>query len=304
MTQRLEFHAMGSRMIAIVDTDAAPAELENLPGQFGAWEQVLSRFRNDSELCELNRRAGKAVHVSRVLWDVFEASQQANARTGGMVNPLIMDALIRAGYDRSFDEIEADDAYPDLAPTLEMVPCLSEVVADADAHTLCLPAGAQLDFGGIAKGWAAQQAVLGLSAYGPALVSAGGDIAVSGRRADGEPWEIGVEDPLRPGAYIESVFLERGGVATSGRDYHHWRRAGSQLHHIIDPRTGLPAETDVLTATVIAPDAILAEALAKAVLISGGETGLAWLESDDALAGLLVLENGQKRYSRNLGEYL
>ena len=143
-----------------------------------------------------------------------------------------------------------------------------------------------------------------LSVHGPALFSAGGDIAISGPRADGEPWQIDVDDPFQPGGYIETLYLERGGVATSGKDYRHWIRAGILQHHIIDPRTGLPADTDVLTATIIAPTSLLAEAFAKAVMISGSEVGLAWLDADNRLAGLLVLENGQRVYSRNVGEYL
>lgn len=192
----------------------------------------------------------------------------------------------------------------DLPSGSSRVPTLADVVADAEAQTIRVPAGAHLDFGGVAKGWAANQAMLALSTYGSALFSAGGDIAVSGPRANGDAWDISVEDPFEPGAFMEMLYLERGGVATSGKDYRNWMRAGVPQHHIIDPRTGLPAETDIITATVIAPTAMHAEALAKAVLISGSEAGLAWLDSDDSLAGLLVLENGQRIYSRNLGLYL
>lgn len=224
--------------------------------------------------------------------------------TSGLVNPLIMDALISAGYDRSFDLRQPLEASGWLSLEQIKVPALSEIVADETEHKLCLPAGAHLDFGGVAKGWAAEQAMQALSLYGPALFSAGGDIAVSGFCRDGEPWSIDVDDPFQPGAFIETLYIGKGGVATSGKDYRHWMRAGIPQHHIIDPRNGLPAETDILTATVIAPSSLLAEALAKAVLISGSQDGMAWLDSDARLAGLLVLENGQRLYSRNLGMYL
>jgi thiamine biosynthesis lipoprotein len=113
-----------------------------------------------------------------------------------------------------------------------------------------------------------------------------------------------VDDPFRPGEYVTSVFMERGGIATSGRDYRHWIRAGRPQHHIIDPHTGEPAETDVLTATVIAPDAMQAEAMAKAVLIAGSQAGLAWLDEGDQYAGLLILDDGRRLHSRNLARYL
>ncbi len=304
MIHRSEFHAMGTSMLALVEADVEPAILRELPEKFDAWEQSLSRFRSDSELCELNRTTGQNVAVSPVLWEVFKAAMDAEALTGGLVNPLIADALVVAGYDRSFDQMLAGEFSLQLPSGSPLVPTLADVIADAAAQTIRMPVGAHLDFGGVAKGWAAHQAMLALSTDGSALFSAGGDIAVSGPRANGDPWDISVEDPFQPGSYIEMLYLDGGGVATSGRDYRNWMRNGVPQHHIIDPRTGLPAETDIFTATVIASSALHAEALAKAVLISGSDAGLAWLDSDDSVAGLLVLENGQRIYSRNLGLYL
>ena len=302
--RRLEFHAMGSRIVAVVDGEQAPPQFDHLPGQFEAWEQSLSRFRNDSELCELNRRAGTPVAVSQVLWDVFEAAREADRRTGGLVNPLVMEALIQAGYGQSFYRLVEEAPEADFFAEALPVPPLDSIVTDDRARRLCLPPGAQLDFGGVAKGWAAHQAMLSLSACGPALAGAGGDLALSGPRADGGPWEIAVDDPYREGSFIESLFVEGGGIATSGRDYRRWRRGGAWQHHIIDPRTGRPAETDILTATVIAPDAMQAEALAKAMLIVGSRAALDWLDADDDLAGLLCLEDGRRLDSRNLERYL
>ena len=164
--------------------------------------------------------------------------------------------------------------------------------------------GAQLDFGGVAKGWAAHQAMERLRTDGPSLVDAGGDIAVSGLNSEGEAWPIGIEDPFQPDVNFEILYLENGGVATSGKDYRHWMQNGRPQHHIIDPGTGLPAETDILTATVIAPTVMKAEAIAKGIMISGSRDGLSWLDGDETLAGILVLENGQRVYSRNVENYL
>ena len=307
MTRQHDFHAMGCSMIGIVDADdvAVPA-LEQLPAQFEVWEQALSRFRSESELCELNRQPGNPVPVSQVIWDVFNGARAAEVETRGLVNPLIADALVQAGYDRSFDQMATGNSLPFSAAllTLPCVPALKDVVPDPKKRTLQLPRGGRLDFGGVAKGWAAHQAMLTLSEYGPALFNAGGDIAINGLRADGEPWIIGVDDPFRLGEYAEYLYIDHGGVATSGKDYRRWVRDGAQRHHIIDPRTGLPAETDILTATVIAPDSLLAEAFAKALLISGSEAAMAWLESDERLAGLLILDNGQRLYSRSMYAFI
>ena len=98
--------------------------------------------------------------------------------------------------------------------------------------------------------------------------------------------------------------MVQGGVATSGRDYHRWRQGGIWHHHIIDPRTGRPAQADVLTATVVAPSAAEAEVAAKVAVISGSQAGLEWLDSKPELAGMLVLDDGQRLYSRRIAQYL
>ena len=299
-------------MLAIIDgrDESPPPVLQQVPLWFEEWEQVLSRFRSDSELSRLNLRTGEPVAVSQVLWDVFQTSKEAEGWTGGLVNPLILDALVYAGYDRSFDDLTkvplrsvADPMSTFFATSNISVPTINEILVDESAHRIHLPRPTRLDFGGVAKGWSANQAVERLKETGPALVAAGGDIAISGPQIDGELWPISVADPFRDGEYLEMLYLGQCGVATSGKDYHRWTRDGIPQHHIIDPRTGLPAETDILTATVIAPDLPQAEALAKGILISGSQAGLDWLDSDDRWEGMLVLENGERLDSRNLGKY-
>jgi thiamine biosynthesis lipoprotein len=101
------------------------------------------------------------------------------------------------------------------------------------------------------------------------------------------------------------LFIEQGcGVATSATDRRRWMQGDQVRHHIIDPRTGLPAESDVVSATVVAPTAVEAEAAAKSILIRGSLDGLDWLEANPALAGLLILEDGQMLYSQRMIEYL
>lgn len=304
---------MGSRMLAVVENqnDDPPFALGDVPVWFEEWEQVLSRFRSDSELCRLNIQSGTPVEVSPILWEVFQASLNADRLTGGLVSPLILDALVHAGYDRSFDALldHSRQSFDGLesAGLMEMIvspALLQDVSVNHTSHTIELPRGVRLDFGGVAKSWSAHRAAEKLKAAGPTLIAAGGDIAVSGPRTDGSAWPIDVADPFHEGQCLETIQLESGGVATSGKDYRHWTRAGVPQHHIIDPRTGLPAQTDILTATVIAPTVMEAEALAKAVLISGSLAGLDWLNENTPWEGILVLENGETRYSRNMNRYL
>lgn len=305
MNHRLEFKAMGSHMVAIVESPAsrAPALLEQVPLWFEAWEQCLSRFRPQSELNQLNRAAGWPVPVSETLWQVLQAALRAERISDGLVTPLVLEALLAAGYDRSFERLPAERETPATAGW-PRAGSLDEIQLDPASRSVCLPLDMQLDFGGVAKGWAAQQAAQRLAGLGPALVSAGGDIAISAAPSAGERWPVGVDDPFEAGAQLETLLLARCGVATSGTDYRRWKLGGRWSHHIIDPRSGRPAQTDVLSATVIAPDVLQAEACAKAVLISGSRDGLQWLETRPQLAGLLVLENGERLYSRRMQQFL
>ena len=174
---------------------------------------------------------------------------------------------------------------------------------DSVVRTVRLPHGMRLDFGGVAKGWAADQAAARLAAYAPALVDAGGDIAISGPMVNGDPWPVAVADPMEPERDLTLLMLRNESVATSGRDYRRWARNGKMQHHIVDPRTGRPAETDVLSATVIALTAREAEVAAKVALILGSRVGLKWIEAREQFAAMLVLENGRVRRSSQVEDY-
>jgi thiamine biosynthesis lipoprotein len=306
MVHRLSFRSMGTEILACVDVDSgqSPTLLMEVPRWFADWEQILSRFRPDSELSRLNQTVDQSVRVSDNLWNVFQVARTAEEFTDGLVTPTVLDAMLESGYDRDFASLPRQQNT--FASTRSAVRSLASVKWDASKQTIQLPAGVHLDFGGIAKGWAAQQAMSRLSEIGPALMNCGGDIAVSGSLLDGSPWEIGVYKPFdRDSEYVEMLFFEHGcGVATSATDRRRWMQGNQVRHHIIDPRTGLPAESDVVSATVVAPTAVEAEAAAKSILIRGSLDGLDWLEANPALAGLLILEDGQILYSQKIMEYL
>ncbi|MCG8348592.1 MAG: FAD:protein FMN transferase [Chloroflexales bacterium] len=305
----LEFRAMGCKMLAVLDSSdpRAVEQLDQVLAWFSTWEQCLSRFRADSELVQLNARAGQTVQVSEVLWQVIQVARWAAQHSDGLVTPTLLGELEAAGYVQSFEEHES---WPEERPSADRVAQQSlpqswrAIRVDPRRRTICVPPGMRLDLGGVAKGWAVATAARRLSAYGPVLIDAGGDIAMSGPQADGSPWPIGVANPADPDTQLELLLIERGGIATSGRDYRRWQQNGAVRHHIIDPRTGRPAETDVLSATIIAPNIEDAEVAAKTALILGSRAGLAWIEARPSLAGLLVLEHGDIVQSRHLKRYL
>jgi thiamine biosynthesis lipoprotein len=304
MIYRIDFKAMGCGMIAMLDSPSleAPEALSLLPSWFEEWEQALSRFRPDSELNKLNRAAGWPFKVSQTVWEVFLAALNAEKDSGGLVTAAVLDALVNAGYDRSFD-LMSTNATPAALSDWKITASLAEVQLDEALRTICLPADVHLDFGGVAKGWAAQQAAQKLAEFGPALVSAGGDIAISAEQSNGELWPVAIDDPFNPGNYLNTLMLGECGVATSGKDYRRWKQGGRWNHHIIDPRSGQPAQTDIVSATIIAPTAMQAEMAAKAVLISGSQNGMEWIEARPEISGMLVLETGEIINSNHMDQF-
>lgn len=310
--KRLAFRAMGSRMLVVVDSDDPLADrtLGRAPGWLEAWEKTLSRFREASELSRLNRGQGRVIRVSLRLWAALRMALRAARMSEGLVTPTVLPALEAAGYARSFDSIAGrsgrsaeDGSAGEQAPPPPSADW-RRIECDPATRTVRLPAGVRIDLGGTAKGWVAERIARRLAALGPVLVDAGGDVVVSGPRSDGGPWPVAVSDPLEPDRELELLMVSRGGVATSGREYRRWRHDGVWRHHIVDPRTGRPAETDVLTATVVAPTAVEAEVAAKVALILGSSEGMDWIERRPSLAGLVVLESGRALRSSRLSGYL
>lgn len=297
--QDIAFRAMGCQMRAVVDADTPEAgdALQNVPIWFEIWEQCLSRFRPDSELSRLNAQSGRWVTVSQTLWEVIQTALRAARHTAGLVTPTVLGAMQAIGYTRSFEQMMKSDF---VEMTLAVAPppnlkAWEAIQMNPTQRAVRLPEGTLLDLGGVAKGWCADEAARRLAVYGPALVDAGGDIAIAPAADRAGDFLIGIAAPARDSsdgdALLGMMALSAGGVATSGRDYRRWQIGARTVHHLIDPRTGQPAQTDVLTATAIAPSAAQAEAVAKAALLLGSAAGLTWVESQHDAAALLVCED-------------
>jgi len=260
----------------LVEAGDAAGSLAAAEAEFHRLEALLTRFRPDSELSQLN--ATGSIAAGPDLLRVVELALAARERTGGRFDINVHDALLAAGYDRSFELLSPDDARP-AGP----VPGARGRVEIADG-VISLHGGARIDLGGIGKGYACERAAEILATAGPCLVNAGGDIATR----DGV-WTVAVETPDGP------LALELSGscaLATSGRDSRRWRRAGRELHHIIDPATGEPSSSDLLRVTVVARDAVEAEVTAKALFLAGSHA--ARREADElSIPAVLVTESGR-----------
>jgi len=224
-------------------------------------DKAASRFRPDSELSIVNQRGGAMVPVSRLLVDLVDVSLMAASISGGAVDPTVGTAVIAAGYDDDIETVRRRPASP--AAVSATVPGWQQVQLNRKLALLGVPEGAALDLGATAKAWTADRAALVLSKrYGCAvLVEIGGDLCAAGQPA--KPWVITVAE--RAGDPGVLVTLAHGGLTTSTRTSRCWANG----HHIIDPRTGLPADGPWRTASVWAPTAVRANTFSTALVATG-----------------------------------
>ncbi len=281
MTRRT-FKAMGTDIELLVEAEEPNGALAAAEAEFHRLEALLSRFLPDSELSQLNDQG--SLQAGPDLLEVVRLGIEARRQTGGRFDLTVHDAVVAAGYDRTFDELPAEGPAP-----ADGSHCGGGV--RLNGNRIALDEGVRLDLGGIGKGYAAENAATILGTAGPCLVNAGGDVATRGGS-----WPIGVE--TADGAL--TIELATGGLATSGRDRRRWQRAGKELHHLIDPATGRPAAGDLLRATVIAPDAIQAEVWAKALFLAGSHAAAAEADAH-RLPCVLVTEAGETRLAGGLG---
>jgi FAD:protein FMN transferase len=285
--RREEFRAMGTTISMLLPESQAEMGLEIVRALFSEWEQTLSRFLPESELSQLNQQAGTPVAISDLLYDVLATTLTAARATEGVYDPALLDQLVQLGYDRTFDDLPAVGFDP-IIPG-EPGGRWRGIKVDPIRRHVTLPAGIKLDFGGIAKGMAVDAALecLHQSGVSQALVNAGGDLAVLGLPPTFEQWLVAV-----PGLEkFWTIPLHHGAIATSGIAHRHWWQGNKMRHHILDPRTGLPAQSDLWSVTVVADRCEQAEVAAKVAFILGSGPGADFLHKH-RIAGLLVHEDG------------
>jgi thiamine biosynthesis lipoprotein ApbE len=281
--------------IRIVVTD--PTKLGSaraiLMDDLAALDAACSRFRADSELIRLEASAGQPTTVSPLLGGAISAALRGAQLTGGDLDPTLGRAMESLGYDRDFGSVPARGGA--LRVTVRHVPQWRQIELDETSGLVTLPAGVRLDLGATAKAWAADRSadritqVLGCGV----LVSLGGDIAVAGPGpADG--WPIRVQDITGdPGTPTEGptgvIAIHAGGLATSSTSARRWQRGGDLMHHILDPRTGRPADSDWRTVSVVAGSALDANIASTAAIIRG-ERAPGWLAQLGLPARLVAVD--------------
>ncbi len=303
--QSLRFRAMNTDvLLAVEGQEGSEKRLQEARSQIEDFERRFSRFLPDSELSRLNASAGEWQQVSDDLLDLLILARAYYEETGGLFDPAVLPDLKRVGYDASLEIVQQrGDSHP-AVPHQGRVP-FSALEIDTTQERIRLPKGMEIDLGGIAKGWIVQQVAESLRLESSAAaVSAGGDIFFAGMLADGQKWQVEVEDPLAPERTAAVLKVGEGAVVTSSVSKRTWRQDRQQRHHIIDPRSGEPAQTEWLSVTVVAPRADLAEAYAKALLIGGEREARRLTIQRPHIAVISIGPDGRIVASQKAKEYL
>ncbi|MDH3626684.1 MAG: FAD:protein FMN transferase [Acidobacteriota bacterium] len=269
--------------VVTTDSEGGRAAAEAALDEVARVEERLSEWKTTSEISAVNRAAGEsvAVEVGEELYEVVERALQISEMTDGAFDI----TYAACGHLWSFRE-------PRIPTDAQLAACLPSVGSErveltAANRAIRLPDPAmKIGISGIGKGYGVDRAAAVLESHGifDYTIDGGGDLRVRGGNVD-RPWQVGLADPRREGSLSGAIELDRGAIVTSG-DYHlFFERDGTRYHHILDPRTGRPAP-DSIAVTVIARNAMDADALATGLFVLGP---LQALERVEALAGVEAL---------------
>ncbi|HEY6835060.1 MAG TPA: FAD:protein FMN transferase [Gaiellaceae bacterium] len=295
----VSFPALGTTaLLCLTDGSRLSAAQKELERELARIDEACSRFRDDSELVRLNASAATGpVPVSPLLYEAVEVALAAARTTGGLVDPTVGRSLRLSGYDRRFASVRLRDGRAFRA-TFIPAPGWRWIELDARHRTVWVPEGVELDLGATAKALAADRSARAAAhASGSGvLVSLGGDIAVAGPAPE-SGWPVRIADDHASGLDEPgpTVAIERGGLASSGTTVRRWRAGEAELHHIIDPKTGRPAETCWRTVSVTANTCVDANVASTAAILLAEEAP-AWLEAR-GLPARLVRSSGEVVYA-------
>lgn len=268
----VRFAAMGSTAHVVVVGGETDQLLDVARRRIEQLESRWSRFRPTSEVSVLNARPGVPLLVSDDTYLLVERSLLAHDATGGRFDSTVYGAMVALGYDCDFRTVQSGSRGSKVDTVA--VPGRAAVRVDPIVRTVWVQEGAGFDPGGIGKGLAADLVVAELLAAGAsgAMVNLGGDLRAAGDAPTDAGWVVAVEAPTDREQYLANVTLRGGAICTSSRLRRRWNGIdGSELHHVVDPRSGRPVETSFVTVTVVAGEAWWAEALATAVFVASAD---------------------------------
>lgn len=295
-----QFFAMDTVMSITAYGREAEDAVAAAVAEINALEGLLSRTRANSEVSALNAAAPGAASISEDTARVLSLAVEWSEKTGGAFDVTI--APVSAAW--GFGGVE-EHRVPSQGELDELLALVDSGALTVDGSTAALnKAGMEIDLGGIAKGYAAGQAERILRERGveSALLDLGHNITVIGGKTDGSAWRVAVQDPANSSGTVGVLFLRDCSAVTSGGYQRYFEQDGVTYHHIIDPRTGYPADSGLLSATVVCADPGLADLLSTATYVLGEEDALKLWRTEGGFDLVLVTQDGRVVVTDGLSE--
>jgi len=281
--------AMDTIMDLQVNGPGARSGIQAVTDKINELDRLWSVTRQESEVWAVNHAQGEPVPVSGDTLALLERAVSLGDATQGALDVTLYPVLKAWGFTTQSYQIPSEE---ELARLVDQVDYRAAAV-DRDAGSVALPAGMELDFGALAKGYAGEVCAELLRAQGvkSALLSLGGNVQTVGTRSDGSPWRVLVQDPAgETGAYLGVVELEDQAAVTSGGYQRYFERGGVRYWHILDPDTGAPARSGLTSVTVVGEQGSVCDGLSTALFVLGREEALAfWREYGESLSFQLIL---------------
>ncbi|MFD0827225.1 FAD:protein FMN transferase [Neobacillus sp. M.A.Huq-85] len=280
-----QFNSMSTMVKISINQEMFANDLMPIYKLFELIESTCSRFKVDSELSQLNKQIGKQVTVSSEMFSILTDAEHYFLETCGVFNPGVLTSLESSGYVKSIEYIKGQSfKLPGFSPNA--IHNNKPFVLDKEQQSVIL--FSKIDLGGIAKGWVIDRAAELLEEIGFGFINVGGDIRIFG--ALPRSLNIGIESPFDFSNLLSSIQIESGAVATSTTMKRRWKLNEEWQHHLIDPRTGQPSESKIVSATVTAPTAVEADVWAKTVLLLGDKDGKSFIREKRTQAVLIDQE--------------
>ncbi|MDD4237280.1 MAG: FAD:protein FMN transferase [Desulfotomaculaceae bacterium] len=292
------------------DEEKGAKALEKAFAEYERIHSITDRFQKDgqtiaasNDVVAINENAGtKPVTVSVDTINMIERSNYFAGSTGGAFDVTIGPVMDLWGFGESEQHVPADE---EINRALSLVD-YNKVKVDPDNMTAFLSKpGMSLDLGGVAKGYATDEAVKALRAMGiqHAMINAGGNVYALGAKPDGSPWRVGVQDPRGEKGIIAILSVKDKAVVTSGDYQRYFEQEGVRYHHIVAPSTGKQAR-DVMQATVVAASATDADILSTTLFVLGSKSGMSFVQELPATGAIFVGADKQVSYTDNLTDQL
>lgn len=268
--------AMDTAMTFTVYGEQGNDAVQEMVKEVQRLEQLLDRTEDDSAITRLNEAGGGKTEVGGEICGLLEKAVEFSCAADGAFDITIAPVVSAWGFT------EAEFRVPQQAELTELLDRVGAEHVLTDGETAALTGGAQVDLGGIAKGYASDRMAEIFAGYGleRGWVSLGGNVLAWGSKNDGTPWKVGIQDPKDPNGetYVGMIGLENAYAVTSGGYQRYFEENGKTYHHILDPATGYPADSGLTSVTVVADSTVgngtMCDALSTALFVMGEDGAL------------------------------